>query len=206
MSVSRFRVPQRKHFSASKEEGEGRGEGVCWTQTSGKRIFHMLHHGFAEGQRVSLIKREITPELKVMRCRHIATFLPRALREMQRFSVEDLQTESHDSMCLTDVRVVSFRCLFVRVTTGLILRVRGLRKYLKCVICDDTAAYLPLCVRVCRSVEYGRTWLSLLCDSCSRSRCASACQHQRGEEKKWRGRSSNTGRCLPVLVGDYSVI
>lgn len=67
-----------------------------------REFFTCYIMAFAEGQRVSLIKREITPELKVMRCRHIATFPPRALREMQRFYVEDLQTEleSHMIRCV----------------------------------------------------------------------------------------------------------
>lgn len=57
----------------------GSAGGGGWTKTFGKRIFHMLHHCLAGGQRESLIKMEITPELKVMRCRHTATFLPSAL-------------------------------------------------------------------------------------------------------------------------------
>lgn len=50
-------------------------------QTFAKKIFHMLHHCLAGGQRVLLIKMEITPELKVMGSRHTATYLPPVLRE-----------------------------------------------------------------------------------------------------------------------------
>lgn len=51
----------------------------------------MLHHCLAGGQRVSLIKIEITPELKVMKCRHAATFLPSSLRERVVVYVEGFQ-------------------------------------------------------------------------------------------------------------------
>lgn len=75
----------------------------------------MLHHCLAGRQRASLIKMEITPELKVMRCRHAATFLPSSLRQKLWFYVEGLQPGNESAITWFNVfsRCTCVICVYV---------------------------------------------------------------------------------------------
>lgn len=182
-----------------------------------KRIFHMLHHCNAKGHGVSLIKKEITPELisyEVPAHCHFSSLISQRNTVVLCWRVcglgfrVQLQLQNHSLMYLPDVHVLSmcvcldvYVCLCEQFHVCVCLNKREIwNKYFTLILqCDSSAAYLCLCVSA-RSVEYGRTWRSLCCDSCRQSRCASAWLHRRAEEKKWREKSSNTGHFLQVCV------
>lgn len=81
----------------------------------------MLHHCLAGGQRASLIKTEITPELKVMRCRHTATFLPST-----RLYVEGLQPGVENTIAWF---IVFSRCACVVCLHFCFLLVRDMKMF-----------------------------------------------------------------------------
>lgn len=85
------------------------GRGACSSKTFGKeRIFHMLHHCLAGGQRTLLIKMEITPELlsyEVQAHCHVSSL--RAQGEVLCWSFAAQDREYNGRMHSTDVHVLS---------------------------------------------------------------------------------------------------
>lgn len=113
--------------------------------------------------------------------------------------------ECNHIMCLADVHVLSV-CIYIYMKT--FGNYRSSMVWYPGTVASSLRQYrsLSACVCLCRSVEYGRIWRSLSYDSCSLSSCASAWQHRPADKRKWRGRSSNTGRCLLVRVGYFSIL